>query len=79
MAVTEAGQGAATYAVVPGALLFTSWDAFYVATPAWTCSTQSSASACVPRHTYHPEATACLLHFSVRWKLLQEQRDSGLA
>lgn len=60
-----------------GALLFTSWDAFWVATSAWTCSIQSSMSACIPGYTNDSEATACLLHFSVRWKLLQEQRDGA--
>lgn len=61
------------------ALFFTSWDSFWVATSTWTCSIQSSMSACVLRHAKHPEATSCLFCFNVRWMLLQEQTNSGLA
>lgn len=61
------------------ALLFTSWDPFWVATSTWTCSIQSSMFACVLRHAKHPEATSCLFSFRVRWMLLREQRNVGLA
>lgn len=35
--------------------------------------------ACVLRYVKHPEATSCLLCFSIRWMFLQEQRNSGFA
>lgn len=61
------------------ALLFTSWDSFWVATSTCTCSIQSSMFACVLRHAKHPEAASCLFCFSKRWMLLQEQTNSELA